>query len=86
MFHRFISIGLAVIMATALTAASAAAHHKNRDLRRSQCKGFVDCLFNSKGKSKSSRVSRQNVAWRDANKYQPGTIVVQTRERALYYV
>ena len=86
MFHRFISVGLAAILGLAVTATIADAHHRNRDLKRSQCKGIIDCIFKSKSKTKSSSISRQTVSWRDAKKYRPGTIVVQTRQRALYYV
>ncbi|MGI9462958.1 MAG: L,D-transpeptidase, partial [Aestuariivirgaceae bacterium] len=75
---------MAVLIAIALSAGAADANHRKKKLARSQCKGFIDCLINTRGKSKS--ISKKTVAWRDARKYQPGTIVVQTRERALYYV
>jgi lipoprotein-anchoring transpeptidase ErfK/SrfK len=57
---------------------------------RSDCGGFLKCLFGkprrsggTAGVSKQSR--RKQVAWNET-KYAPGTVVVRTPERALYYV
>lgn len=57
---------------------------------RRDCGSFFECLFNSKRTARSSfgasdRTTRSTVAFEDA-KYQPGSIIVRTPERALYYV
>jgi lipoprotein-anchoring transpeptidase ErfK/SrfK len=57
---------------------------------RRDCGTFMQCLF---GKSRrtssagglSNRSMRQQVAWNET-KYAPGTLIVKTPERALYYV
>lgn len=57
------------------------------------CQGFFECMF---GKPRSYRVAsrsdqvgdyetRSTVAWTD-EKYKPGSIIIRTPERALYYV
>ncbi|MGI9462565.1 MAG: L,D-transpeptidase, partial [Aestuariivirgaceae bacterium] len=84
MFHRFISLGLAFAIGLALAATAADAHHRKKLQPRPLCKGFIDCLLNSKKRSSGPVV--RTVNWRDAKKYPAGTVVVQTRERALYYV
>ncbi len=85
MYHRFISFGLACVLAMALSVGSADANHRKKQQQaRSQCSGFFDCLLNTR--AKSAGLSVRTVNWRDAGKYQTGTIIVQTRERALYYV
>ena len=56
-----------------------------------ECRSFLECLFAKKsGKVRSgdnifSGSQRQTVNWSE-KKYQPGSIVVKTPERALYYV
>ena len=57
------------------------------------CDGFFECLFSSRRTTRASfgsigisdRTTRTTVSFTDA-KYQPGTIIVRTPERALYYV
>ncbi len=60
-----------------------------RTAARRDCGSFMQCLF---GKSRrtssgglSNRSMRKQVAWNDT-KYAPGTLIVRTPERALYYV
>jgi lipoprotein-anchoring transpeptidase ErfK/SrfK len=61
-----------------------------RTAARRDCGSFMQCLF---GKSRrtnglrgfSNRSMRKQVAWNDT-KYAPGTLIVKTPERALYYV
>ena len=61
-----------------------------RTAARRDCNGFMQCLF---GKSRrtssagglSNRSMRKQVAWNET-KYAPGTLIVKTPERALYYV
>lgn len=84
MFHRVMLVGLAVAMAIALSATTADAGHRKKNQYRSQCAGFLDCLFNSR--RTSSPQSVRKVKWSAAGKYSPGSIVVLTRERALYLV
>ncbi len=82
--------------------AADAALQRARDLRTQQtttrrpCGTFMQCLFgNSRkrigsapalaGTGLSGRSMRDTVAWNET-KYKPGTLVVKTPERALYYV
>ena len=57
--------------------------------RRNDCQDIFRCLFGSGGNRKTSpssgRAYREVVAF-DHSKYSPGSIVVRTPERALYYV
>jgi lipoprotein-anchoring transpeptidase ErfK/SrfK len=61
-----------------------------RTAARRDCGTFMQCLF---GKSRrtdsaggvSKRSMRKQVAWNET-KYAPGTVIVRTPERALYYV
>jgi lipoprotein-anchoring transpeptidase ErfK/SrfK len=56
-----------------------------------QCRSFLECLFSKKsGRVRSGDnffrgSSREVVNWDDA-KYKPGSIIIRTPERALYYV
>lgn len=62
---------------------------------RRQCDSFFECLFNTRRASRSSfrsfgggmsdRTTRSTVSFA-AGKYTPGSIIVRTPERALYYV
>jgi lipoprotein-anchoring transpeptidase ErfK/SrfK len=63
---------------------------------RRACGSFLQCLFGSRHRSQSNAAGlggtglsgnsmRTTVAWSDA-KYSPGTLIVRTPERALYYV
>jgi lipoprotein-anchoring transpeptidase ErfK/SrfK len=57
------------------------------------CDGFFECLFSTRHTTRASfgssgisdRTTRTTVSFTDA-KYQPGTIIIRTPERALYYV
>ena len=75
-------------------AAAAAARKKTSDQRRMsrrQCGGFLECVF---GKPRTRTTSggmsdyatAKVIAWEEADKYAPGSIIVRTPERALYYV
>lgn len=63
---------------------------EKRKAARRDCGTFMECLF---GKSRrtnsaggvSNRSMRKQVAWNET-KYAPGTLIVKTPERALYYV
>jgi lipoprotein-anchoring transpeptidase ErfK/SrfK len=61
---------------------------------RRPCGSFFECLFNTRratrvsfqsGSGVSDRMTRSTVSFADA-KYTPGTIIIRTPERALYYV
>jgi lipoprotein-anchoring transpeptidase ErfK/SrfK len=61
-------------------------------MARRTCDSFFECLFNTRRATRSSfrssgfgRSTRSTVAFADA-KYQPGSIIIRTPERALYYV
>jgi lipoprotein-anchoring transpeptidase ErfK/SrfK len=55
------------------------------------CTNFFQCIFSSSGGTHhgtnggTDRATRQSVAF-DTGKYAPGTIIIRTPERALYYV
>ncbi|NJM30089.1 MAG: L,D-transpeptidase [Rhizobiales bacterium] len=64
---------------------------------RRDCGNFLNCVFRSQttaprrttgfgfGSGLSSRSTKRVVAWNEG-KYKPGTLIVRTPERALYYV
>ena len=57
---------------------------------RRDCGSFLQCLFGKSRRSSSvgglsNRSMRKQVAWNET-KYAPGTLIVKTPERALYYV
>jgi lipoprotein-anchoring transpeptidase ErfK/SrfK len=63
--------------------------------QRRDCDGFLDCLMNkprrgvqtaSTGSASRDRPTGENIRWASAAKYAPGSIVVNTPERALYLV
>ena len=61
-----------------------------RTAARRDCGSFMQCLFGKSRRSGSSggvsnRSMRKQVAWNET-KYAPGTLIVKTPERALYYV
>jgi lipoprotein-anchoring transpeptidase ErfK/SrfK len=68
-----------------------------KDLRlatRRPCGGFFECLFNTRratrtsfrsGSGISDRTTRSTVSFAES-KYTPGSIIIRTPERALYYV
>ncbi len=60
-----------------------------RTAARRDCGGFMQCLFGKSRRSGSggmgNRSMRKQVAWNET-KYAPGTLIVRTPERALYYV
>lgn len=73
-----------------------------RIARNKDCKGFMDCMFGkrnvrvtrnsgfqtasfSSGAGLSAKKTRKTVDWTET-KYAPGTVIVRTSERALYYV
>jgi lipoprotein-anchoring transpeptidase ErfK/SrfK len=58
-----------------------------RHASRRNCDGFMQCLFGNTRRSggMSKRSMRKQVAWNET-KYAPGTLIVKTPERALYYV
>ena len=76
----------------AALAEEAAKKKAARKVARRDCGTFMQCLF---GKSRrngglssnglSGRTMRKQVAWNET-KYAPGTLIVKTPERALYYV
>lgn len=57
--------------------------------RRAGCSGFFGCLFGNSGRRSAGlgygRSFRQVVAF-DTSRYSPGSIIVRTPERALYFV
>lgn len=60
-----------------------------RTAARRDCGGFMQCLFGKPRRSGSGGISnrsmRKQVAWHET-KYAPGSLIVKTPERALYYV
>ena len=61
-----------------------------RQAARRDCGSFLQCLFGKSRRSSSvgglsNRSMRKQVAWNET-KYAPGTLIVKTPERALYYV
>jgi len=61
-----------------------------RTAARRDCGSFMQCLFGKPRRTNglsglSNRSLRKQVAWNDT-KYAPGTLIVKTPERALYYV
>ena len=54
------------------------------------CGNFLECLFlRHKGSSAANsggHLSAEVISWPDASKYAPGSIIVRTPERLLYYV
>ena len=61
-----------------------------RTAARRDCGTFMQCLFgkprrSSSASGMSNRSMRKQVAWNET-KYAPGTLIVKTPERALYYV
>jgi len=61
---------------------------------RQPCDGFFECLFNTRRTTRTSfgstsgisdRTTRSTVSFADS-KYTPGSIIIRTPERALYYV
>jgi lipoprotein-anchoring transpeptidase ErfK/SrfK len=61
-----------------------------RAASRRDCGTFMQCLFGksrrtSSGSGMTNRSMRKQVAWNET-KYAPGTLIVKTPERALYYV
>jgi lipoprotein-anchoring transpeptidase ErfK/SrfK len=54
---------------------------------RRDCGTFMQCLFGKsrRGNGANGRSMRRQVAWAET-KYAPGTLIVKTPERALYYV
>src|SRR3990170_7181962 len=61
-----------------------------RTAARRDCGSFMQCLFgksrrSGSGGGMSRRSMRKQVAWNET-KYAPGTLIVKTPERALYYV
>jgi lipoprotein-anchoring transpeptidase ErfK/SrfK len=63
---------------------------KTRAAARRDCGSFMQCLFGKSRRTSSAggvskRSMRKQVAWNET-KYAPGTVIVRTPERALYYV
>ena len=60
-----------------------------RTAARRDCGTFMQCLFGKSRRTSSggpnNRSMRKQVAWNET-KYAPGTLIVKTPERALYYV
>lgn len=60
-----------------------------RTAARRDCGSFMQCLFGKSRRSSSGGISnrsmRKQVAWNET-RYAPGTLIVRTPERALYYV
>ena len=61
-----------------------------RTAARRDCGSFMQCLFGKSRRASASggpgnRSMRKQVAWNET-KYAPGTLIVKTPERALYYV
>jgi lipoprotein-anchoring transpeptidase ErfK/SrfK len=71
---------------------------KKKKVAKKQCRTFIECLnakprstaarSTKKGKTKGAadRSTAEVVSWDKAGKYSPGSIVVSTRDRLLYFV
>lgn len=90
---------MAVLKAEARKKAAIAARkkaHERRRLSGRECGGFLECLFGTPrdrprlSKRKRGvgrdRMTAEVVSWDEAGKYAPGSVIVRTPERALYYV
>ena len=84
MYRRFTSFAMAGVVGLALSVADADANHRKKKQLKQQCSGFVDCLLNTR--QRANPLSVRKVAWPAAKRYQPGSVIVSTRQRALYYV
>ncbi|MBI2719450.1 MAG: L,D-transpeptidase [Rhizobiales bacterium] len=85
-------VWLAAIL-SGVTPAAAASNARQQPATR-DCGSFLQCLFggqgdgNSKedGRSVRDRATAEVITWEEAGKYPPGSIIVRTPERRLYYV
>ncbi|MGH6855707.1 MAG: L,D-transpeptidase [Aestuariivirga sp.] len=73
----------------ALTARKEA--EERRHTTRRDCGGFFECLFGRPRGARRMQAGRdyataEVVSWEEAEEYAPGSIVIRTPERALYYV
>lgn len=58
-------------------------------ISRRECRGFLECLFGApRNRARSGRdyATAQVISWDEAGEYAPGSIVIRTPERSLYYV
>ena len=86
----------AATTARKVTPAAFVSQPKAQTAKKKDCKGFLACLFSNKNGSASTGSGRKGgvsdhataevVTWKDAAKYQPGSIIVKTPEHALYFV
>ena len=84
MTRRSLSLAIAATFSVALMAGAAEANHKKKRQNRATCTGFFGCLLGSNSQSNSLAV--QKVHWQGARNYAPGTVIVHTKQRSLYYV
>ena len=77
--------------------AAALAQTRKKTASRRDCGSFLHCLFGSKSSSSVRRASlggsgmsdystAEEINWSGGGKYAPGSIIVRTPERALYFV
>ncbi len=67
---------------------------QRRRLSRRECGGFLECLFGQpRDRQRQSRrgvgrdrMTAEVVSWEGAQEYAPGSIIIRTPERSLYYV
>jgi lipoprotein-anchoring transpeptidase ErfK/SrfK len=87
----------ALIIAKDKAAARLKLAEKKRASARRDCGDFLSCLFSSKPASRRQTASTTSaslddmatakvVSWAPSAKYKPGSIIVQTPERSLYFV
>jgi len=87
---------IAALRAEARKKAEAAATRRKTEQRRRvsrrDCGGFLECLFGEPRQRSSRRgmgrdfATAKVVSWNEAAKYEPGSVIVSTPERSLYYV
>ena len=63
--------------------------NERRHISRRECGGFLECLFGApRNRARSDRdyATAQVISWGEAGEYAPGSIIIRTPERSLYYV
>jgi len=69
-----------LLIALSVLVVSAVLAHRDAAAATRDCGNVLECMFGSAFSS-----TRSTVAWSPARKYRPGSIIVRTGERALYY-
>ncbi len=76
---RSMAVALALAVSAVFWSGAAEAGHQ----KKQQCSGFFTCWGSTE---RQPVLARREVAWNGANRYRPGSIVVMTKHRKLFYV